>query len=197
MLPLPGDASLRPSDWSDDGRTLLGDCRAVAGEAMGICSIAVPGVGDAPSGLHVLFHDPARNLYGPRFSPDHRWVSFVAVDVDGSSTSRVYLAPIAGGAWIPLTDGRSFDDKARWAPDGRTVYFISDRDGHLNVRSRKFDPIAGVPVGETFPVTSFESPRRGLPANIAQIEFAIAQHRLFLPLTETEGDVWILDDVDR
>ncbi len=197
LVSLPGDAILRPSDWSSDGKTLLGDCRVSAGEAMAICSIPAPGSGQQAGALRVLFRDPQKNLYGPRFSPDHRWVSFVAVDTRGSSSSRIYVAPASGGPWVTMTDGQSFADKPRWAPDGRTVYFISDRDGHLNLRGRKFEPDAGAPAGETFSVTSFESPRRGLPANIKQIEFAIAEHRLFLPLTETEGDVWILDDVDR
>src|SRR5260221_13362843 len=118
---------MRPSDWAADGSTILGDCRAVPGESTGICSI--PAGEAAGPRLRVLVHDPTKNLFGPRYSPDQRWMSFVAVDVKGSTPARVYVAPVDGGPWIPISDGPSFDDKPRWAPDGRAVYFLSDRNG--------------------------------------------------------------------
>jgi Tol biopolymer transport system component len=195
LLTLPGEATLRPSDWAADGSTILGDCRSARGESTGICSI--PARGGADLRLRVLVHDPTKNLFGPRFSPDQRWMSFVAVDVKGSTPARVYVAPVGGGPWIPISDGQSFDDKPRWAPDGRAVYFVSDRNGYLNLAGRRFDPAQGKPVGEAFPLTSFDSPRHGLPSSISQIEFAITRHHLFLPLTDSEGDIWVLDHVDR
>jgi Tol biopolymer transport system component len=197
LVALQGNATMRPSDWSRDGRTILGDCRIAPGQPMGICSIPAPGQDAVEPSLKILLHDASRNLYGPRLSPDQRWVSFVAVDVKGSTTSQLFAAPVDGGPWVPLTDGRSFADKPRWSPDGHALYFVSDRNGYLNLNGRKFDAEAGGPVGDVFPVTSFENSRRGLPPNIAQIEFAVTHHRLFLPLTDTEADIWILDHVDR
>ena len=188
VLTLPDGATLRPSDWWTDGRKILGDCRTAPGESMGICSIAAPG-SDRSSRLDVLVHDPTKHLYGPRLSPDQQWVSFVAVDVKGSTTSQVYVAPVAGGPWIPVTDGRTFDDKPRWTPDGQAIYFVSNRSGYLNVRGRRFDPARGAVVGDVFSVTAFNSASRSLPSNISQIEFAIADRRLFLPLTETQGQL--------
>lgn len=196
LITIPGRASFRPSDWSTDGRMILGDCRS-PGESMGICLVSLPGRAGADSAMQVLVHDPTRSLFGPRFSPDQRWVSFVAVDPKGSTVTRIYVAPAGGGPWIPITDGRSFDDKARWALDGRTVYFVSDRSGYLNVLGRRFDPVAGQPVGEPFFVTSFDSPKHGLPSNPARIEFSIADGRIFLPITETESAIWVLGDVDK
>jgi Tol biopolymer transport system component/DNA-binding winged helix-turn-helix (wHTH) protein len=198
LLPLPGDVVLRPSDWSADGLTILGDCRERPGAPVSICSMPAGGSADDARDVHVLFADPARHLFGPRLSPDQRWIAFVAVEVKGTSTtSQLYVAPVAGGPWVPVTSGRSFIDKPRWAPDGHALYFVSDRSEYLNLFGRRFDPAAGRFEDTAFPVTAFNSSRRGLPSNIAQIEFAIAEQRLFLPLTETESDVWLLDDVDK
>ncbi len=96
-----------------------------------------------------------------------------------------------------MTDGQSFDDKPRWSPDGRAIYFVSDRNGFLNLSGRRFDPARGRLVGEPFPVTTFNSAGRGLPPSISQIEFAVTRKKLFVPLTETDADVWVLDRVDR
>jgi hypothetical protein len=199
LITLPGDTMLRPSDWSVDGKTIVGDCRSAAGESMGICSVSVPAPEDSKAAprLNVLVRDPSKHLFGPRLSPDQRWISFVAVDVNGSTNARVYVAPVNGGPWVAITEGDSFADKARWSPDGRTLYYVSDRTGYLNVRGRRFDPAAGQAVGDSFRLTRFESARHGLPVTISQIEYAIAEHRLFLPVTDREGEIWILDQVDR
>ena len=197
LVTLPNDQFLRPSDWSGDGRTILGDCGTPSDATVAICSVPVPEIADEFPELHVLFRDPGKNLYVPRFSPDERWISFVAVDLKDSGASEVYVAPAGGGPWIPMTDGRSFSDKPRWAPDGKVLYFVSDRGGYLNLNARRFDPTTGKPVGDVFPVTSFDNPRRALPSKISDVEFAISPNRLFLPLTETEANIWVLDRVDR
>jgi len=192
LIALPGGFTLRPSDWSRDGRTIFGDCRPSPAAHSDICAMDASGSA-AP---RILLHDAGRNLFGPRVSPDGRWLSFVAVDIRGSVTSQLFTAPIAGGEWLPITDGSSFDDKVRWSRDSDAVYFISSRGGHLNVYGRRFDSAHGRFIGDQFPVTAFDSPRRGLPASIAQIEFAVTHHHLVLPITESDGNVWVLDGVD-
>lgn len=97
-----------------------------------------------------------------------------------------------------ITDGRAYDDKPHWAPDGRTIYFASDRGGLWNVWGRRFDPATGKPVGELLRVTSFDSPRQTLAATqLSHMQFAVTADRLFLPLTETSGKLWMLENIDR
>lgn len=62
------------------------------------------------------------------------------VDVSPDGTTLVfdllgdlYLLPIDGGRASPLTTGRAWDSSPRFSPDGRFVYFISDRDGVKNI----------------------------------------------------------------
>jgi Tol biopolymer transport system component len=197
LLPLPAELRFRPSDWTNDGTTILGDCRPTSDRTTGICVVPASRGDAASRAAKVLVHKPGSNLYNPRFSPDERWISFVAVDSRGSRTARLFVAPANGGEWIPVTDGHAFDDKARWAPDGRTILFLSDRGGYLNVRGRKFDPDTGRMIGDSFPVTSFGSGGTGLPSNPALIEFAVTDRQIFLPLTESSRSVWVLDDIDR
>jgi hypothetical protein len=96
-----------------------------------------------------------------------------------------------------MTNGDAFDDKPRWSPDGRTIYFISGREGALNLWGRRFDPTAGRPSGEAFRVTSFSGRDRMLPSAIARIEFGVTGDKLFLPLTELIANLWMLDGADR
>ena len=96
-----------------------------------------------------------------------------------------------------VTDGREYDDKPHWAPDGRTLYFVSHRDGALNVWGRRFDPIQGTPIGAPFQVTRFSGRRQMISASLQQMQIALTADRLFLPITETQSELWILDNVDR
>jgi Tol biopolymer transport system component len=197
LLTRPGTDALVPSDWSTDGRTLLGGCPQGASRRVGTCLLDVRESDQPNATLRVLAADPGRNFYEQRFSPDQRWISFISVSATDAGVSTVCIMPAAGGPWRAVTDGRAYDDKPHWAPDGRTIYFVSPRDGALNVWGRRFDTTRGTPVGVPFQVTTFSGPRQMISASLAQMQIALTADRLFLPITETQSEVWILDNVDR
>jgi hypothetical protein len=141
--------------------------------------------------------DERFNLYAPRFSPDQGWITFTAVDPSNWAVSTVVAHRLSDGMRVTMSDRPAWDDKVRWAADGRAIYWVSNRSGRLNVWGRQFDPIHGAPVGPAFPVTSLESPQQGLPASFRGLEVAITTDRLIVPITEANGGVWMLDSIDR
>ena len=65
------------------------------------------------------------------------WMS-VDVSPDGSTLvfdllGDLYTLPVAGGKATRLTSGMAYDAQPRFAPDGKSVVFISDRSGGDNV----------------------------------------------------------------
>ena len=105
--------------------------------------------------------------------------------------------PTMGGAWIRVTDGRHWDDKPRWSPDGKTIYFVSSRGGVYNVWGIRFDSTNGKPVGDAFRVTAFESPDLMIPDAITIAELSLTQDKLVLTMEDRSGSIWVLDNVDR
>ena len=195
----PDDFDMQASDWSKDGRAILGACHFRDSDRASTCLVPLsgsPGSGE-PSGVRVIASDPDRNLYNQRFSPDQQWISFLAHDLWHTSTSTVYVVPTAGGTWVPITDGARFDDKPTWSPDGRAIYFISTRAGIANVWGRWFDPARARPMGDPFPVTSFTSARFALSSRTVQMDIALTTTHLLLPMSESRSDIWMLDAVDR
>ena len=197
LLTKPGQVTLIPSDWSPDGAWLLGGCQTGTPSRVGVCVLPVPD--RAPSGatLRVVASDAAKNIFEARFSPDQRWISFIAVETADARVSRIYVVPVGGGEWRPITEGLWYDDKPHWSRDGKTLYFVSDRQGMWNVWGLRFDPLRGVPEGEPFQVTSFSSPRQTISPQLSRMQIAVTSTQLFLPITETSGELWLLDNVHR
>lgn len=59
-------------------------------------------------------------------SPDGKTIAF---DLLGD----IYLLPIQGGKATRLTKGLAFDCQPRFSPDGKSLAFVSDRDGNENL----------------------------------------------------------------
>ena len=196
-LTRPGQVDLVPSDWSADGAWLLGSCRTGTPARLGACVLPVVDGVVSASALRLIASDPGKNIFESRFSPDQRWIAFIAVDRADARVSRIHVVPAAGGEWRAITDGLWYDDKPHWSRDGRMLYFLSDRSGMFNLWARRFDPDTGTSVGEPFQVTSFASPQQTISAELSRNQIAVTAAQLFLPITESAGEIWILDNVDR
>jgi dipeptidyl aminopeptidase/acylaminoacyl peptidase len=144
-----------------------------------------------------LASDDRMSFFQQRFSPDQRWISFIGRPLADRSIATVYVIPASGGPLTRVTEGAYYDDKPRWADDGRTIYFISNREGRSNVWGRRFDPATGQPQGEPFRVTAFEETRRTLAPDIGQMDMVITPRQIFLPLHEASGGIWILETSDH
>ena len=63
-----------------------------------------------------------------------------------------------GGRWTRITDGKHWDDKPRWSPDGRTIYFLSGPGGFFNVWESTSIRTRESQLGQPFQVSKFEAP---------------------------------------
>jgi Tol biopolymer transport system component len=198
LLTKPGEVEMLAYDWSKDGQSILGACRFSGSDRFSTCLVPVSSANELGSkSVQVIASDPKLNLFNQLFSPDQRWITFLAHDLLYASTSTVYAIPAGGGAWRAITEGTWFDDKPRWSPDGRILYFVSNRSGVANVWGRRFDNVTGSPIGEAFPVTTFRSAQFQLTPRTVQMEIAVTSTHLLLPIAESRSDIWMLDQVDR
>jgi dipeptidyl aminopeptidase/acylaminoacyl peptidase len=140
-------------------------------------------------------------IYEIRLSPNGRWIVFEAVKggiaPGGATNATLCVVPVSGGRWIRVTDGQFWDDKPRWSPDGKTIFFVSSRTGFLNVWGIRFDPELGRPQGQPFQVTSFANPKLMVADDMSWQSLSLSQDRLVLSMSETSGSIWALHDVDK
>ena len=74
-------------------------------------------------------HGPTFHHYLHGISPDGSLLAYIGMrrNPDGSVTTNVYTLPSAGGEDTQLTDDPFPDDGSEFSPDGRWIYFNSER----------------------------------------------------------------------
>jgi Tol biopolymer transport system component/predicted Ser/Thr protein kinase len=184
------------SDWTADGQWLLGwDNPRTPGRSQ-IMLLPVATAPHAETQSRVVTSSEEDDLWQASFSPDERWVSFNAEKkTNMTGVSTIYVVPASGGEWIRVTEGKHWDDVPRWSPDGKTIYFVSNRTGFLNVWGIRFNSKTGNSVGDPFRVTAFGGPVQLAPIGSNMI--SVGANRLLANLVESSGNIWVLENVDR
>ena len=168
----PG-AFMNLNDWSSDGKLLTFAVSDLKGGALYL----LPLDGGADRKPVEILKSELR-MFGPRFSPDGRFLSYVVIDQANKAEVFVRsLDPaITGGPW-QISDG-SFFSPGFWRRDGKELYYVA-RDRSLMVSEVS-----------TTPTFSFTKPRvlfRPPSAVPPRIAYASADGERFLVLPPPRG----------
>jgi Tol biopolymer transport system component len=168
----PG-AFMNLNDWSSDGKLLTFAVSDMKGGALYV----LPLDGGADRKPVEILKSELR-MFGPRFSPDGRFLSYVVIDQANKAEVFVRsLDPaITGGPW-QISDG-SFFSPGFWRRDGKELYYVA-RDRSLMVSEVS-----------TSPTFSFARPRvlfRPPSAVPPRIAYASADGERFLVLPPPRG----------
>ncbi len=135
--------------WSPDGRELL--CATEGIES--------PLVRRHPSQIfRVSLATGQRRQVGsgdavqPSWSPRGFRIAYWGISPSGQRV--IWTVPASGGEAVQVTAGTSVDWNPVWSPDGRYLYFASDRSGVTNLWRLPIDERSGRVLGRPEPVTT-------------------------------------------
>jgi Tol biopolymer transport system component len=195
------ESVLLPTGWTCDGRAILGSYLSPL--YIGIAKLALWPIAPAPADHigRILLEDPNRRLFQGQFSPDCRWLSFVAQTADDPSHVEINVVPASGAPaaqWVRIAPDHPWKDKPRWAPDGKTLYFISNQgSSYFNLWGVRFDRDRGRTLGAPFKITTFDSPDLVFSPDTVSAEIGVSARRTVLPMASVTGNIWMLENADR
>jgi hypothetical protein len=145
--------------------------------------------------------DPkGRKQFAGRFSPDGHWVAFCARAHD-SDAREILVVPNAperklrADEWVSISEGQTTEREPFWSPDGRRLFFLSDRDGFRCIWVRDMDPATGRPLGPALAIAHFHNAGEllgGPMASPGSIGLTATYKDLVFTVARSTGNLWQL-----
>jgi serine/threonine protein kinase len=179
-------------DWTADQTMVLGSSARPHTDHFGLYLFPLAAAPGAENQMRLVTERAGYEAYAGKFSPNEQWITFEGGNIADVGERRVYVISTTGGEWTLVSPEGDFSAGQHWSPDGKTIYFVTNRGGLRNLWGRRFDSIAGQPIGEPFRVTNYETLGRKMDG-----VSGVSAERFVTKMTETLGSIWVLDNVNR
>lgn len=133
--------------WSPDGTELAGVTSGPDGFRIEVASLQ--------GGASRMIALPAldSNVHDLSWSHDGRFFAFVEAVSREAEVTRLWLVRASDGEVLPITDRRSTVWTPTWSPDSRTLYFVTNREGSMDLWQQRL-AVGGAVDGEPARVTN-------------------------------------------
>ena len=141
--------------WFGDGRRLIfstdgAPVESIANTRSALMTVDISG-GEAATLVSGYYASQ------PRVSPHGQRIAFWALRNDQSLdryNRDIWTVDVSGGSLVRATDHAANDWNPVWSPDGRWLYFLSNRSGSMNLWRVAIDEATGRTTGEAQPLTA-------------------------------------------
>jgi Tol biopolymer transport system component/serine/threonine protein kinase len=135
--------------WSKDGTVLFVPAQLAPSNR--IVLYAVPLASLQSTQVELPAHD-SLGVWDLSVSPDDQRLAYVEAGPGNPDISRLWTIAMSGGTPIPLTDGRTNVWSPTWSGDGRTLFYVSNRGGSMDLWQQALSA-DGTALGEALQVT--------------------------------------------
>jgi Tol biopolymer transport system component len=149
VMGLMGESVRRVTDfgfnpaWSPNGQEILCATEGVDNPLIRRHTSQIYRV-DLATGQRRLAHKG--DAVQPNWSPQGFRIAYWGISPSGKR--MIWTVPAGGGEAVQVTAGTSVDWNPVWSPDGRYLYFASDRSGVTNLWRLPIDERSGRPLGQ-------------------------------------------------
>ncbi len=136
--------------WSPDGREIAVSTEGVFGPRVRSSLSQIVRINVATGAQQPL---GVQNGVQPAWSPNGLRIAFWGVAQPGHRRV-IWTIPVGGGAPATVVDDAFYNWSPVWSPDGRFLYFASDRSGSMNLWRVAVDERSGRVLGTPQPITT-------------------------------------------
>ncbi len=144
------DMGFNPS-WSPDAREIVVSTEPVRDNPNGRGGVGELWTVSVTDGTRKRIYEG--DAVQPAWSPHGARIAYWGLPRTGAQRD-IYTIPAAGGPAVKVTDDAAVDWNPVWSPDGRYLYFSSDRGGSLNLWRVPIDEPSGRVLGPAEAITT-------------------------------------------
>jgi Tol biopolymer transport system component len=176
------------SDWSSDGKRMIGECRPLQ---QGICEL----LPDAVAAKPVLTDAAGAQLLYPSFSWDGRSVAFMH---RVAGRTRVMVTPVVDGGtlgrddrWVAVSPDDADGARPRFSPDSATLFYQLTHGNVVTIVRQRLDASTKRPIGAPVPLATVLNVPPSILNIGLQYVITVTRDRLFYNTAEIRSNVWM------
>ncbi len=132
-------------------------------------------------------------LHSVSLSPDDRWIAFAMGKADGKAA--IYVASLREKAipseeWSLVCEDDHYLGSPQWSPDGKLLYYLSERDGRCCIWAQRFDERTKKTAGAAFAVFHQHTSRYHMNYPTGNGTLGVASDKLVFYMGEWSGNLW-------
>jgi Tol biopolymer transport system component/predicted Ser/Thr protein kinase len=140
----------------------------------------------------IILSTPQEGIGDARLSPDGRGIAWLAGEPDGRAAVRI--TPVDGPSdgtrdAVTVAEADHYLGSPAWSPNGRWLYYLSEKNGRCSLMARELDPRTMRPLGDEREVFTTTSSRLWLnyPKGLGTI--AVATDRIIFEGSTMTGNI--------
>jgi hypothetical protein len=95
---------------------------------------------------------------------------------------------------MPLTSGNDVSDKPFWSPNGRLIYYLSNRDGFGCLYMQRVDPSTGRALGEPTVLKHLHEAQQSiLRVGMGSAGITGSRDKIVFNMSSSTSDIWLLE----
>jgi eukaryotic-like serine/threonine-protein kinase len=147
----------------------------------------------------VILSTPQDIVEDARLSPDGKWIGWLAGEPDGRAAIRIGPSAPRPGAESAVTvaEADNYLGQPDWSPNGRWLYYLSEKNGRCSLFVREMDPRTQVPVGEEREVLETVSIRLFLNFPKGNGQLGVAADKIIFEGTVAVGNIYLAKPLKR
>jgi eukaryotic-like serine/threonine-protein kinase len=142
----------------------------------------------------VVLASPEDAIADASLSPDGKWIAWLAARPDGRAAIRISPAePLPSGEkdTITVADADHFLGKPDWSPNGRWLYYLSEKNGRCSIFVRELDPRTKRPFGEEREVFASTKSRLSMNYPKGNAAIGVAVDRIVFEASSMIGNIYL------